>query len=125
MNKKAYFIFILVALFTGVFIFSCVKKIGKLPVVVPAPPPPGLCDSATYTFKIKAIIDAKCAIPSCHPSGVVGRPPLSNYGEVSAKAARIQVRALDQETMPQIGSPQLTAHEKDLIKCWLDKSTPQ
>ena len=125
MNKRINFAFLFVIVFAGFFIFSCVKKVGKLPPTVPsAPPPPNLCDSAKYTLKIKAIIDAKCA--TCHfQFGQKSDVPLTNYGEVSAKASRLQVRILDQNSMPPAGNPSVTAAEKDLIKCWLDNGTPQ
>jgi len=123
MNKRSFLVLASAGVLLALLTNSCVKDKGKLPVVVP--PPVSVCDSATYTKKIKAIIDAKCA--TCHSpaGGPTGGVNLTTYAEVSGKSSRINARALVEGTMPQTGSPQLTADEKALIQCWLDKGTPE
>jgi uncharacterized membrane protein len=112
-----------------VFTFNgCVKDKGKNPSQ-PAPNP-DVCDSATYNLKIKAIVDAKCA--SCHSpaGGPAGNTNLTNYAQVSSKASRIKVRAIDPNPNPMppasvTGTAVLTSQEKSLLQCWIDKGTPE
>ena len=128
MNKRSIQFSGLVAL-TLVIVVSCTKDIGKAPVVTP--PPVNICDSATYDKKIKTIIDKKCAY--CHTSvGPSGGISLTSYGQVKSAAdnGRIKARALDANPTimpPASNDPTvaLTQNEKDLIKCWLDKGSPQ
>jgi hypothetical protein len=125
MNKRSFLVLASFGLFVAFITNSCVKDIGKYPV---APPKPvNVCDSATYTFKIKSIIDANCV--SCHsPTGQKSDVPLTDYSLVKAKAdaGRIKARMIDAavgNTMPPAGK--LSQDKLDLIQCWLDKSSPE
>lgn len=129
MNRKNLVLIPTVLLITIVFFNSCIKDVGKLPVVTPVPV--NVCDSATYDFKIKAIVDKKCK--SCHspaggPSGSIN---LTDYTQVksAADAGRIKARVIDANPgiMPPVGDATLalTPSEKTLIQCWLDKGSPQ
>lgn len=110
----------------GATVFSCTKDKGKADV--PVAISPDVCDSATYNFKVKDIVDTKCK--SCHnPSGQQPTPLLTDYGTVKtqADAGRIKIRAIDanQSPMPPSGSPELTSQEKAILQCWLDKGSPE
>lgn len=126
MNKNSFLGLATLVVTVALLFNSCVKDVGKTPVVPPTPPP-GVCDSATYNIKIKAIIDAKCT--SCHSpaGGPSGSTNLTNYAEVSAKGDRVKARAIDANPsiMPPSGNTPLTADEKTLIQCWLDKGKPE
>ncbi|HRH11011.1 MAG TPA: hypothetical protein PLU73_05835 [Bacteroidia bacterium] len=104
-------------------LFSCMKEVGK--PIGAAAPPPGACDTITYTLHVKAIIDKKCGSQTnngagCHsgqfPSGGVS---LTNYSESKAKADRIQDRAITAKTMPTSPEGPLSAEQMELLKCWL------
>lgn len=102
---------------------SCIKEVGK--PIGAAPPPPGACDTVTYTLHVKAIVDKKCGSQAnngagCHagafPSAGVS---LTNYQEVKAKADRIDARAIVAKTMPVSPEGPMTPEQLDLLKCWL------
>ncbi len=119
-TSKIYVIisFCLIAVF---FVFSCTKDEGTLPVATP-PPTVEACDTITYTKHIKKIMDVYCV--SCHKSSSdVGGVGLSTYAEVKdrADAGRMKARVVDgvPSFMPQGG--ELTAAQKNLITCWLEK----
>jgi hypothetical protein len=104
--------------------FSCVKKVGKLPVVVA--PVAGVCDSATYTLKIKNILDANCGTAGCH-SGANPQNGIdfTKYSDAVTYAARIKARAIDGNPAIMPASGKLAADKIALLQCWLDKGTPQ
>lgn len=119
MNKK---IILAAPLLTGLFIlmlFSCDKKVGRVPVTVTTPVAASACDTVTYIKHIKGIMDTKCL--SCHFPGN-GRALLGNYAQVKAVADNGQLKGYvidgDPEFMPQ--GTQLPANEKNLIICWLN-----
>lgn len=104
-------------------LFSCVKEVGK--PIGEAPPPPGACDTITYTLHVKAIIDKKCGSQAnngagCHSGGFPsGGVSLTNYQEVKAKADRVEARAVVAKTMPVSPEGPMTPEQLDQLKCWL------
>ncbi len=128
---KKLFIGVVLIFLTTLIITSCVKDLGKpegtssSAKIIPA----NICDSATYNFKIKAIVDTKCAIGGCHAAGSqAGGVLLTDYSSVKSKAdgGRIKVRVIDKNTvMPPASNTQLTTNELALVQCWLDKGAPQ
>ncbi|MBK9285993.1 MAG: hypothetical protein IPM51_16980 [Sphingobacteriaceae bacterium] len=101
---------------------SCVKDKGK-PVEVA--PPPGACDTITYTNHVKSIVDLKCGSlanggAGCHSGGFPqAGVSLTTYQEVLGKAERIDDRAVKMKTMPPAGQPQLSPSELEQVSCWL------
>lgn len=103
----------------ALFITSCTKDEGKLPVAVTAV---SACDTITYTKHIKPVIDNYCI--SCHGTPPnPGAPLLTNYTEVKANAAKIKATTLDANPTPELmpqGGPPLSQADKNLISCWLN-----
>lgn len=64
---------------------------------------------------VKAIIQTKCAISGCHNGSQA--PNFTQDCNISANAARIKVRAVDQGDMPPTGP--LTQAEKNKITAWV------
>lgn len=126
MTKRSVSVIAALFIVLCITVFSCTKDKGK--VAVPVTLSPDACDSATYNFKVKAIIDTKCK--TCHnPSGQQPSPLLTDYATVKAQAdgGRIKERCLDMtpSAMPPAGYPELSSEEKSIIKCWLDKNSPE
>lgn len=79
-------------------------------------------DSLTYTDGIAAIINANCATSGCHVPG--GQPPdYSDYTSVVNNKARLEVRAIEQKTMPP-GGP-LSNCNIAKLEAWLGANTPE
>lgn len=120
MKSNLLVLFPMALLFVAVTFFQGCKA-DKLPDPVTA----SFCDtiSATYNASVKAIIDSKCAISSCHggPQG----PNLSTFSGVSGASDRIAARALDLQTMPPSSMPQLTNEEMDIMNCWRNDGFPE
>jgi uncharacterized membrane protein len=88
------------------------------------PGPTDTCNTdVTYTNKVSKVLASKCL--TCHsPSGGT-TPDLSTYTLAKTSAIRIVERAVNLKTMPEAGSPQLSQCEMDMLKTWLNNSTPQ
>ena len=120
MNRK--FILVVSICFAGIGLLTMQGcKADKLPVAEN----PTFCDSitATYNASVKAIMDAKCALPSCH--GGPQSPSFVDYTAISSVTDRIAIRALDLQTMPPSGMPQLTNEELDIMNCWRNAGFPE
>ena len=117
-----------------IFYYSCTKDKGPLPVapVVQAP-----CDIATikYSTDILPIIQANCAIPTCHVvhglgadystyAGVAANadPPLGN-GSIRARALNGGTSATGSGWMPKTTGP-LPLIDREKIDCWLKAGAP-
>ncbi len=74
--------------------------------------------SAKFTADVLPIITSTCATPGCHNSTGVGGVILQTYDQCKAKIARIQVRVLNDKTMPPNGT--LTTSELNIIHCWIN-----
>ncbi|MFM2359197.1 MAG: hypothetical protein RLY16_1190 [Bacteroidota bacterium] len=74
--------------------------------------------SAGYAANVAPLISSKCASSGCHDNSAAGGISLTNYTQVKANATRIQVRAIDEKTMPTSGP--LTSAEIAILKCWID-----
>ena len=74
-----------------------------------------------YNTKIKGIIATNCAIPGCHVAinGVV--PDLSDSAIVYDNIDRIQIRAINEKTMPQSG--QLSSCDVNALQNWINGGT--
>jgi hypothetical protein len=101
---------------------SCTKKEAKKPIVVPA-----ACDTVSFSKHIKPLFEANCAISGCHTGATpAGNASFTTYESIKAKAAdgKIEARAIDGKPtfMPPTGP--LPQAQRDLIKCWLDKGSP-
>jgi hypothetical protein len=70
-----------------------------------------------YSTDIQPIISGNCAISSCHVSGAQV-PDLSDYAKLKANIDRVQVRAIEQKSMPAAG-PLSNANLAKLQK-WID-----
>ncbi len=68
---------------------------------------------------IKAIIDANCAVPSCH--GGTQSPDFRELSNVQSNATNIKTRT-GNGTMPPVGS--LPAEMIQAIACWVDDGAP-
>lgn len=92
---------------------------------LPSPGSLDFCDTveATYNASVKAIIDSKCAVSSCH--GGPQQPNLTDFNAVNTNSDRISVRALDQQTMPPASMPALTNDEIDILNCWREAGFPE
>lgn len=99
--------------------FACKSDELPLPVVST------ICDSVivNYNDTVKAILDTKCSVNGCH--GDIQSPLMTNYSEALNSSQRIIVRALDVQTMPPVGLPQLTEREKTILRCWSNKGFPE
>lgn len=75
-------------------------------------------ETVSYATDVEPIISANCAIPSCHSNAQ--NPTLGSYADVSANAERVKIRVTE-GTMPPPSSPDLTAEEIELIRCWVDQ----
>ncbi len=127
--KKIYLFGILVVIFSfALFFTNCDKKVGTVALTNVPPPPPGACDTITYTKHIAPIMASGCGSGSsgCHGAGSP-MPKLTNYAEVKLKGetGRIKARAIDgnPSIMPAIGK--LPQAQLDLITCWLNNGYKQ
>ena len=105
---------------------ACDKKVGKkIPEVVVAS---NICDSATYTLKVKKLIETNCAIPNCHTSGF-GNGDFTSYGGLKSKVdnGSVKDRIKNQDRpMPPLDKGGLLSNDKiKLIECWLDKGATE
>lgn len=94
------------------------------PVVVP-----------TYCKEIKTVLDSSC-VSTCHGTTTSGSGRTDFRLDIYAAAgsvkgaqdmaSRIQVRAVDQQTMPpkRAGAPVISASERDLLARWVAAGTP-
>lgn len=82
------------------------------------------CDaSITYTSKVASIINKSCAVSGCHISGGSGNGNFSTLSEIKAKVdnGSFKKRAIDEATMPPVGSSfALSSEEKLILKCWVE-----
>ena len=125
MNKGVLFTTLVLAVFTVAILPSSCSS-DQLPE-----PELEFCDSLgfnalTYDADIKSIIDSKCANLGCHPSG----SPNGDYTSYSNMKGdldnnKIFNRTIEIGDMPQIGSPELTSEEKDMLNCWLNAGYPE
>ena len=94
---------------SGLLLFGCAKKANS-----------SSCN-ATYGKDIVPIINAKCALSSCHTAGTA-LPDLTQYSVVKANAdnGRRRINMFDLKIMPPASAKQLTEDEKAKFKCWLD-----
>jgi len=84
-------------------------------------PPADVCDTtpASFAADVQPLIQTNCAKPGCHANGSgAGGVVLETYEHISAKAARINQRALIEKTMPPAGP--LSAAQINTIKCWIE-----
>ena len=92
---------------------------------LPLPIESTFCDSVTvnYNYTVKAILDSKCSVNGCH--GDIQSPLMTNSSEALNSSQRIIERALNVQTMPPVGLPQLTEREKSILRCWSNKGFPE
>jgi hypothetical protein len=103
---------------------ACDKAVGKLPkqtVVTVA----NVCDSVTYSSKIKKMIETSCGITDCHEAGFPNGD-FSTYAGVKSKvdAGTFKQRVFDTPSNPMpptSNGGMLSSDKLQLIKCWLDK----
>lgn len=94
--------------------------------------PRDYCDSLgiTYDGHIKAVMDANCAIPTCHTQAAKsGGFALSTYFEVRDAAKKDNfLGAIKREQgfkgMP-IGAPKLSDEIVEQLECWQENAFPQ
>jgi uncharacterized membrane protein len=119
---KKVFSFIIFFALTVVVLQSCEKETSK-PEPNPVQEPP--CQP-TYTSDIKAIVNAKCAIPGCH-DGNSGLVNFTTYGPLKEKVdnGRVKRYVFELKIMPPATATQLTEDEKKLLQCWLDNGASE
>lgn len=140
MNKSTLSTLISLSTLITFLIFSCTKDVGKKPVETPTTTTTTTttgttttgttvdeCDTITFAKHIKPLVDANCGTATgCHtgsaPSGGV---LLTTYDEVKgrAQANAIKNRVFDENPsiMPPAPSTPLTAAQKKLLSCWINK----
>lgn len=127
---KKFYLFGTVALIFGfaLFVTNCDKKVGNTAPTNIAPPPPGACDTITYTKHIAPIMASGCGNTSnsCHGSGS-SLPKLTNYAEVKLKAeeGRIKARAIDASPSAMPPAGKLPQAQLNLITCWINNGYKQ
>lgn len=76
----------------------------------------------TFSAHASPVIQATCAISSCHNTGSTSGPgPLTSYAEIFASRSAIRA-AVAAGTMPRSGS--LTTDQRNAILCWIDGGAP-
>lgn len=88
----------------------------------PMDPSDCVTENLTYDDQIGVLINLNCANRGCHYTGVQA-PALTNYDEVKANLERIQVRALEERTMPPSG-PLSTCDHNQLTQ-WIADGAPE
>lgn len=79
--------------------------------------------SAKFTADVLPLIQKSCATSGCHTAAdAAGGTVLVTYADISGKAARINQRAVIDQTMPSSGP--LTPAEIAILKCWIDAGAP-
>lgn len=79
-------------------------------------------DSLTYNNYVGDLINLTCSTSGCHSAG--GQPPaLTNYQEVFSNLGRIEVRALQEKTMPPSG-PMNQCNQSQLTQ-WIADGAPE
>ncbi|MFT4752610.1 MAG: hypothetical protein ACI85Q_000142 [Salibacteraceae bacterium] len=78
-------------------------------------------DSLTYDGEIGVLINLTCSTRGCHYS--TQAPSLINYQEVIDNLDRIQVRALQERTMPPSGPMPECDHKK--LTQWIADGAPE
>lgn len=88
------------------------------------PVDPGSCqtENLTYDNQIGTLINLTCSTRGCHYTG--NQPPaLTNYAEVIANLDRIEVRALQERSMPPAGPISQCQHNQ--LKQWIADGAPE
>ena len=77
--------------------------------------------AVTYSSDIQPLIASRCASSNCHESGATF-PDLSDYSKLTANITRVEVRAIDEKTMPSSGP--LSNADITKLQSWIDAGTP-
>ncbi len=113
--------------YTAIFIFfvfaiSCTVDKGAI-----KPKALVSCDTITYTTSVTAVVNAKCAIPSCHVANF-GSGDFTTYAGLNAKVTGGQFnnRVFVQGNMPPTYSANgpLTTTELEILRCWYNAGAP-
>lgn len=127
MNRTSLIVASSICICCFALLVSCDKKVGRLSASETPPPPPGACDSITYTKHIKKIIDDNCI--ACHGDNQpVGGFSLNSYAQVKTYADNGQLKSTVFDSQPELmpqGGPALPQAQKDLITCWLNNGKKQ
>lgn len=128
--RKRIFVYTAAILLPAIILVSCTKEEGKLPVQNTPPPPPGACDTVTWSKHIQPLVKKNCSTtPGCHTGAAPqGNVNLDTYEQVKGKAetGRIKARVFDKIPAPMPPSPStLTPAELNLLQCWLDNGQKQ
>ncbi|GAB5539675.1 MAG: hypothetical protein Salg2KO_17780 [Salibacteraceae bacterium] len=79
-------------------------------------------DEVSFADDIQPFIQASCATSSgCHASGT-SLPVLETYNQITNNIQRIEVRAIDEKSMPPGGG--VNQQQLDDLKEWIDAGTP-
>ena len=121
MRKHVFYITIVL-----ITVISCNKEKGEMPTVEETV----ACDTinAKYNNEIENIINTACATSGCH-NATGQNPKLSDYDKVKAAVdgGRFELRVFNSPSAPMPPSfitRQLSAEEKDKLRCWLDAGAP-
>lgn len=79
------------------------------------------CSEITYAQNVEPIIEANCAVSSCHIPGT-GLPNFRVFSTVQALAQEIKFRTGTRD-MPR-GGGTLSNDEINTIACWVDAGAP-
>ena len=126
MKKITFYSIIFLAGLIFIFQYSCIKETGPLPTL-PTTPSQSFCDSANVKFgaDINPIIQANCAISSCHNTATMQNGIDFSIGYAAIDTARIRARVIDGAIngwMPNTGPLPLLERQK--IECWLKAGAP-
>jgi hypothetical protein len=118
-------IFYAVTLFICALIIttSCLKKKANKIITTQVVTTTNQCDTTSFAKHIQPILKNSCNLSSCHGPSLSGRGDFSTYNTTKIKVddGTFKNRVITLKNMPPSG---LTTTEYNLIKCWVDKGTP-
>lgn len=115
---------VMLALTSLVFFFACKKEDNKREVDCTT------VTGATFTTnsgKLATILESKCGVSGCHASGGEGAQHWEWAADYNAVKPHFDhmLEAVEDGSMPEAGSAQLTDEELDLLTCWKKAGFPE
>ncbi len=122
MKSLLFRVFWVVVLITLMLSNACKKDTNKVDC--------STVTGATFTSnsgKIASILEAKCSNASCHGTGGAGTSHWARSTDYETVKEHFEhmLEAVEEGTMPQAGSTQLTDEEKDQLECWKNSGYPE
>ncbi|TAF65699.1 MAG: hypothetical protein EAZ55_08015 [Cytophagales bacterium] len=82
-----------------------------------------LLSGVSYATNISTIIQANCAISSCHVAGGTS-PNFSNFSNIQSNASNIKTRISNKSMPPASSGRSLTDAQIQLMNCWISDGAP-